>query len=413
MPLDLIHRLDPLKRIRCPFCFEQFAACQMHFQCDDYGCRSEVSRWIEDPIRTKALQGAAVRNGKSAALRAPWWTDPLKDRRRGLRRFFDWFVLPRSVRCGACRTPTDYRLCPRCHAHLPDSVVTLDAGHIAIFGPQSVGKTTYITVLLNELDNRVGPAEGFILSPLTEEIRKRYEDDYYGPTYGAGGFGLGEELHAGIDRRSHTQTAPIAAGNRDVLLPLAYRLSRRGGGRRGSMLVSFFDTAGEDWEMNIAQLRNEARYIGLSRGLLFLVDPLRIRAVAHDPRLRLTEKESRVPPADYLNDARKLETFFSKVPVKVPLAICLNKWDRWGELLPEGTALRDLVGSVADARRRPRPSTTPSTRKSGRPWNAGGWAGSSNTWKSTSRRTASSPARPSATRRRSRRTPPSRSPRRS
>ena len=37
-----------------------------------------------------------------------------------------------------------------------DSAITLDPGHIAIFGPQSVGKTTYITVLIHELDHRVG-----------------------------------------------------------------------------------------------------------------------------------------------------------------------------------------------------------------------------------------------------------------
>jgi hypothetical protein len=346
MALDLLARLDPLKRIRCPFCFERFAAFQMHFQCENYHCRSDIAKWIDDPIRTRALQGNISANGRGAALRAPWWSDPSRDQLRGLRRFGDWMVLPKTVRCGACRQATSCRLCPRCHAHLPDSVVTLDAGHIAIFGPQSVGKTTYITVLLNELDHRVGPKYGFILSPLTEEVRKRYEDDYYGPTYGASQFGLGDELATGIDRRSHTQTAPISAGNRDVLLPLVYRLTRREGSRRANTLVSFFDTAGEDWEMHIDQLRAEARYLGLARGLLFLVDPLRIRAVAHDPRLRLTEKESRVPPADYLNDARKLETFFPSIPVKTPLAVCLNKLDRWGCLLPEGTAIRDLTRSV-------------------------------------------------------------------
>jgi hypothetical protein len=346
MSLDLITRLDPLKRIRCPFCFERFAACEMHFQCENFHCRSDIARWVDDPIRTRALQGVVRGNGRGTALRAPWWVDPLRDRHRGPRRFFDWMVLPQSIRCGICRHATTYRLCPRCHVHLPDSTLTLDPGHIAIFGPQSVGKTTYITVLIHELDHRVGPKHGFILSPLTEEVRKRYEDDYHGPTYGASQFGLGEELATGIDRRSHTQTAPISAGNRDVLLPLAYRLTRREGGRRASTLISFFDTAGEDWEMHIDQLRAEARYLGQARGLLFLVDPLRIRSVAHDPRLRLTEKESRVPPADYLNDARKLETFFRKMPAKTPLAICLNKLDRWGHLLPEGTALRELTQSI-------------------------------------------------------------------
>jgi hypothetical protein len=98
--------------------------------------------------------------------------------------------------------------------------------------------------------------------------------------------------------------------------------------------------------MNIDLLRGEASYLKLARGLLFLVDPLRIREVARDRRLHLTEKESRVPGADYLGDARKLATFFPRLPSKVPLAICLNKLDRWGGLMEEGTALHDLARSV-------------------------------------------------------------------
>src|SRR5262249_39487417 len=113
-----------------------------------------------------------------------------------------------------------------------------------------------------------------------------------------------------------------------------------------STLLSFFDTAGEDWEMNIELLRGEARYVGQARGLLFLVDPLRIREVAHDRRLNLTEKERHVPAADYLNDARKLATFFRHVPTKTPLAICLNKLDRWGPLMNAGTTLHEIATSA-------------------------------------------------------------------
>ena len=101
--------------------------------------------------------------------------------------------------------------------------------------------------------------------------------------------------------------------------------------------------------MNLELLRAEARYLGQARGLLFLIDPLRIREVAHDPRMHLTEKESRVPPADYLTDVRKLATFFRRSPVTTPLAICLNKLDRWGHLLPEGTRLHEYARGVPGA----------------------------------------------------------------
>jgi hypothetical protein len=184
---------------------------------------------------------------------------------------------------------------------------------------------------------------------LTDEIRDRYEREYHELTYGGSQFGVGEERAGGSFRRSHSAT-PSLETHRGVLQPLIYRLTRRGArGGRASALLSFFDTAGEDWEMNIDLLRAEARYLSKARGLLFLIDPLRIRAVAHDRRLHLTEKESRVPPADYLTDVRKLATFFRKLPVKTPLAICLNKLDRWGRLFEPGTMLFEWAGGLPEA----------------------------------------------------------------
>lgn len=349
MALDLLTRLDPLRRVRCPFCFERFRALEMHLRCNDHYCKTDFARMIDDPILSRALNGPRWTEGASsgASLRGPWWVDPRLDERRGLRRHLDWIVLPGSLNCKTCGKPTDYRLCPRCHAHLPDSVVTLDHGHIAVFGPQSVGKTTFVTVLLHELDHRIGPEMGFILDPLTDEIRDRYDREYHELTYGGGGFGIGEDLQADTYRRSHS-ASPSIETNRGILQPLVYRLTPRSGrGRKLSTLLSFFDTAGEDWEMNIDLLRGEARYLKLARGLLFLVDPLRIREVAHDRRLHLTEKESHVPAADYLSDVRKLGTFFPKTPVTTPIAIVLNKLDRWGGLMEPGTALYDMARSVS------------------------------------------------------------------
>ncbi len=324
----------------------------MHLRCNDHYCKTDASRSIEDPILTRALFGPNWKAGRTtgSSLRVPWWVNPSQDSRRGVRRHLDWFVAPGTLNCAHCEKPTDYRLCPRCHAHLPDSVVTLDMGHVAIFGPQSVGKTTFVTVLLHELDNHVGPEEGFILDPLTEEIRERYDREYHETTYGGSQFGIGEEIGGEVYRRSHSATAPIEA-NRSILQPLVYKITNHG--KRGSSqtsLLSFFDTAGEDWDKNIDLLRAEARYLKLAKGLLFLVDPLRIRAVAWDGRIRLTEKESRVPAADYLSDVRKLSTFFPRTPVETPLAICLNKLDRWGGLMEPGSRLYDLARSVVPGR---------------------------------------------------------------
>src|SRR5436309_15653410 len=92
MPLDLLTRLDPLRRVRCPFCFEQFAACEMHLRCNDHYCKNDFARMIEDSILSRALNG---RHGGAAgsALRSPRWVDPRADARRGFRSHLDWMVL--------------------------------------------------------------------------------------------------------------------------------------------------------------------------------------------------------------------------------------------------------------------------------------------------------------------------------
>ncbi len=344
MPLDLWTRLNASRRVRCPFCFERFPAHALHFQCDSPECRADFSRMMDDPILARALHGPRA---SGSALRGPWWCDPKREVRRGVRRFFDRALLPQSVDCPHCGKPATRRLCPCCHRALPDAMVGLPDGHVAVFGPQSVGKTTYVTVLLHELDYRIGrnAASRSIRSP-TMSATATIENTTRRLTAAVGS----------ASARSPT-TRPIAAAipPRRVSKRIAAccnpsSFGSRDGSRnaRASALIAFFDTAGEDWEMNVELLRSEARYLGEARGLLFLIDPLRIPAVAHDPRISLTEKERRVPAADYLNDARKLATFFRRVPVHVPLAVCLNKLDRWGKLLPPGTTLREWACGVPD-----------------------------------------------------------------
>src|SRR3954467_6521057 len=133
MPLDWLTRLDPLRRVRCPFCFEKIAACEMHLRCNDHYCKTDFARMIEDPILSQALNGRRRGGPTASALRSPWWVDPRQDRRRGFRRHLDWMLLPDALKCPNCGKPTDLRLYDICHSHLPDSAITLDPGHIAIF----------------------------------------------------------------------------------------------------------------------------------------------------------------------------------------------------------------------------------------------------------------------------------------
>jgi hypothetical protein len=341
MPLDLLTRLDPLRRIQCPYCFERFAAFAMHMKCESAACEADFGKQIEDPILTRTYFGPNA----DSNIRSPWWVDPRRDEGRGIRRFFDWMLLPGALDCPHCRQPTDCRLCPNCHQRMPEAAIARRPGHLTIFGPQSVGKTTYMTVVLHEFDQRVGPERGLLLEPIDEEVRRRYRQEYRDVTYGSSLEGVGVGHWGDVTRQAHMPTPPLEV-NRRVLQPLVYRVKRRGKGG-SEPLLSFSDMAGEDWEMNFSVLRREAGHlIRRAGGLLLLIDPMRLPQVAADPRIRLTPKEAIAPPADYREDLSKLANFFEKAPVRVPLAICLNKLDRWGPLLAPGTALHEVATSV-------------------------------------------------------------------
>ena len=341
MPLDLKTRLDPLRRVRCPYCFERFAAFEMHLRCESTACLHDFANQVEDPILTMTYFGP----GADSTIRGPWWVDPRRDERRGFRRHLDWLILPDALDCPYCARPTDARLCPHCHRRLTTSAIEGTPGHVTIFGPQSVGKTTFMTVLLHEFDRRVGPGRGLLLEPIDDEVRRRYRQEYRDVTYGAGLDGIGAGLDLDSSRQAHMPTPPLEV-NRRVLEPLVYSVKRRDRRARAALL-SFSDLAGEDWEMNSATLRLEAGHlIRDAGGLLLLIDPLRLPSVAGDPRIRLTPKEATAPPADYREDLSKLAGFFDRTPVKTPLAICLNKLDRWGPLLDRGTTLHEYATSV-------------------------------------------------------------------
>jgi hypothetical protein len=335
MSLDLLTRLDPLRRIRCPSCFAEFAAFQMHVRCSSGICRDDFGRQVDDPVLTRTLTGQTA-DGNRSALKAPWWVDPRRDPRRRVGWLLDWLVLPGSLTCPQCLHPAELRLCPRCHRELPDRVLSQPrAGSITVFGPPTVGKTTYLTVLLQEIKKATDLPRRLGLRPLDEATRQRYRQDYFDVTYGPRG--------GKSPRRAHTSTMPLDLDRR-VLQPLIFELKTTAPGP--GPLVSFCDLAGQDWENNIALLRSEGGHlVRRARGLLFVIDPLRIPEVkARVPDL--TPEEETGVTADYVEDADKLADFFAKVPIRTPLAICLNKLDRWGPLLGEDTTLYQVARSV-------------------------------------------------------------------
>ena len=200
MPLDLMTRLDPLRRVRCPFCFERFAACEMHLRCNDHYCKTDFARMIEDPILSQALNGRRAGGTGGAALAEPLVGRPAAATAGGaFRRHLDWMVLPDALDCPNCRQADR----PAALPSVPQPPARLgDHARRRATSPSSArsrsARRRIVTVLLHELDHRVGPERGFILDPLTDEIRERYEREYHELTYGGSQFGVGEELDGDV-----------------------------------------------------------------------------------------------------------------------------------------------------------------------------------------------------------------------
>ncbi len=88
-------------------------------------------------------------------------------------------------------------------------------GNVTIFGPQAVGKTTFLTVLLQEI--KKGNQRRLGLKPLNDEIRDRYRHDYHDLTYGPRSLGFGPATGA---------TAPAATPRRSASKSTAASSSR-------------------------------------------------------------------------------------------------------------------------------------------------------------------------------------------
>ncbi len=162
-----------------------------------------------------------------STLRSPWWVDPRLDasarlppppRLDGPARLAHLPELQEADRRPAL-PPLPQPACPT-----PWSRST--PGTSPSSARSRSARRRYVTVLIHELEHRVGPARGFTLDPLTDEIRERYEREYHEMTYGGGQFGVGEDPDGESYRRSHFATPSIET-NRRILQPLVYRVTSR------------------------------------------------------------------------------------------------------------------------------------------------------------------------------------------
>ncbi|WP_031486846.1 TRAFAC clade GTPase domain-containing protein [Streptomyces bicolor] len=314
----------------CPYCFDRASAAKLPYRClmTASGVRGGTPC---GPQRDDIWAGFMGPGAPPAArMRGPVFTPARRLAALPVP------VGPRggsSVPCPDCGVPTPVRVCRACHNDLPSDYCDQDSRIIALVGAKASGKSTYVSVLVNELNQRVGQAYHASLAAMGQTTQQRDRE-------------MAEDLYERL--RLPDATRPAALGFND---PLLYRLSvprrgRPGSGTRHTTLV-FFDAAGEDLSGAEAMDRY-TRYLSAADGIVMLVDPLQLGSVrdrlpVHDgPPLPVVETPPQQIAADLAAQLRAHGKGGSRGRVSTPIAVAVTKTDMLKLLLdPHSPVLRN------------------------------------------------------------------------
>ncbi|WP_215911242.1 TRAFAC clade GTPase domain-containing protein [Streptomyces coffeae] len=252
--------------------------------------------------------------------------------------------LDRRATCGTCGHLTTRRRCHACGDRLPEGYLESPGRIVALAGPVSSGKSTYIAVLVHELLHRLGDELRTSLVPCddrtTDDYRERYERHLY-------------DAHRTVPKTQE----------RDGGRPLVYRLGRTrrgafGTSRDTSLTLVFLDTAGEHFGSR-DRMETQLRYLAEADAVVVLVDPQDLAGSgtpgsATGGAVR-TAEQTAGPSADVLTRVlRHLGEVHGpgggrKVPI--PVAVALTKLDLLWSELPDNSPLHRTrtPGPVFDA----------------------------------------------------------------
>jgi hypothetical protein len=304
----------------CPYCYDSFKERDIEFRCTGRTSRlNKTCQKVRDPK-------LAERIGSQQAL-------PPAFRDNGRRR---------KATCRACGEESAYRICPRCHSRLPVNFGKVSSQLIAMVGARYTGKTVYMTVLIHELQNRVGKHFGAAVVGSDDETLRRFSLDYERRLYGAG------QLFSTTPSAA-TRTAGLVAPlvfSFTIPRPCRFPAPLPGRARSRQSLLSFFDTAGED-QISQDNVERNARYLASADGIILLLDPLQMpgarRLAAPGVPLPDLGPNPDRPVHVLVRVTRMLQERLPLrpgEPIPKPLAVAFSKLDALWHRFPAGSPLR-------------------------------------------------------------------------
>jgi hypothetical protein len=304
-----------MAKLHCPYCYYRIRG-PLWFQCDGNGSPGRPGcQPVRDPVRERlaGFSGPAhpVFRGLGASV---------------LRR--------RNAACPKCGSRTGIRACPTCHTPLPSHFGDSDAPLIAMVGARGTGKSVFLTVLAEGLQNRMG--ERF-----KADVRLHVEQASL------------EWLRVHTQRlyREHQlaiKTPEARDGRRDPLVfewrkkrerPLLLRPDYR------TSFLSFYDTAGEDVAAN-ARIEN-LTYFKAARALILMLDPFMMAGAVQTvnlPKAALDPFRNEPATINVVSNITQALRRCHGVPgrekIKIPVAVTFAKMDAFMSTLDDNDPIR-------------------------------------------------------------------------
>ncbi|MBR2254704.1 MAG: GTPase domain-containing protein [Candidatus Methanomethylophilaceae archaeon] len=298
----------------CPYCFSTISLSQVHYECTTVSCPTVFAEQAVSTRNAAALKYVS-KDGKheidpersSFLNRNPHGDDAIIAKRHIIR--------GGEQVCNVCRRPVYLRVCPICHNPVPNGAEEEGNRIIVILGPKGVGKSHFMAVLINQLQNLVSNEFNGSLSPANDATAFRYKDKFY------------NKLFVEKCKLPATKSFGVSDDSRE---PLIYYLRLYGDNPRTYTLV-FFDTAGEDLVTadRIREL-NIHSFIAKSAGIIYLIDPLQTPYV--NSRINIDKKPNVGPDVtDVLNNIANVIRTNNRIrgreKIGIPLAVALTKSD--------------------------------------------------------------------------------------
>ncbi|WP_066315330.1 hypothetical protein [Bacillus sp. FJAT-29814] len=240
----------PYYDIVCPYCFSKFHHEDVVFRASHHRDDDEALALQEDEVLNKyrAKFGLAPIDELEAVINPT--TIPQENK-----------IYTNNVLMGVSdkySEVTKNRLCPSCHNELPITAGKYPSNIISVVGATSVGKSVYITSLIHTLQRVTASNFNAACIPLNNSISRRFRDEYEIPLFENGMLFKATET----TKRQEPFIFQFVFKDED----------------RAPLTLVFFDVAGEGMTQK-DYLQLHASHIKNSAGILFLVDPMQIRAI--------------------------------------------------------------------------------------------------------------------------------------